>query len=150
MPACPEAEAHRRAFCNGLSMMELSPLGRSTLEVSRLGIGTMAFGATTDEPAAHRLFDEAYDAGINVGVSTGKYSAGRRPRDARLVISARYGEMYLQPRMVEIADGYLQGARKHGLDPVAMSWRTLMRSINSTISAGSYLDETDSSGFHGG
>ncbi len=67
---------------------------------------------------------------LAMGLLSGKYSAGRRPCDARLVVSARYGEMYLQPRMVEIADAYVRVARKNGLDPVLMAYAWVRQQPN--------------------
>ncbi len=45
--------------------MEYSRLGRSGLQASILGIGTMGFGAQMDEASAHQLLDQAYEAGVN-------------------------------------------------------------------------------------
>lgn len=44
--------------------MEYSYLGRSGLKVSRLCLGTMNFGASTDEKEAYRIMDAALDAGV--------------------------------------------------------------------------------------
>src|SRR5262249_46037707 len=49
----------------GGSAMEFVRRGRSGPEVSRRAIGTMTFGTQMDEPAAHRLLDQAYGAGVN-------------------------------------------------------------------------------------
>ena len=40
-------------------------MGRSGLLVSKLCLGTMAFGNSCDEKEAHRIMDAALDAGIN-------------------------------------------------------------------------------------
>ena len=40
-------------------------LGRSTLVVPAIGLGTMTFGQQVDERAAHAIMDEAFDAGID-------------------------------------------------------------------------------------
>lgn len=45
--------------------MDYTHLGRSGLVVSRLALGTMNFGWTTDEPAAHAIMDRAPELGIN-------------------------------------------------------------------------------------
>ncbi|MVA76419.1 aldo/keto reductase [Auraticoccus sp. F435] len=45
--------------------MEYTHLGRSGLSVSRLCLGTMNFGPSTDEPTSHAIMDAAHDAGIN-------------------------------------------------------------------------------------
>ena len=45
--------------------MQYTYLGRSGLKVSRLCLGTMNFGVSTDEKEAFRIMDAALDAGIN-------------------------------------------------------------------------------------
>ena len=45
--------------------MEYTHLGRSGLLVSKLCLGTMAFGNSCDEKESHRIMDAALDAGIN-------------------------------------------------------------------------------------
>ena len=45
--------------------MEQITLGHSDLSVSRICLGTMTFGAQTDEAEAHRIMDAALEAGIN-------------------------------------------------------------------------------------
>lgn len=46
--------------------MEYAHLGRTGLRVGRLVLGTMNFGAFTDEPESHALMDAALDAGVNL------------------------------------------------------------------------------------
>lgn len=45
--------------------MQYTYLGRSGLKVSKLCLGTMNFGVSTDEKEAFRIMDAAVDAGIN-------------------------------------------------------------------------------------
>ncbi|SDD80928.1 aldo/keto reductase [Auraticoccus monumenti] len=45
--------------------MEYTHLGRTGLSVSRLCLGTMNFGPSTDEATSHSIMDSAHDAGIN-------------------------------------------------------------------------------------
>lgn len=45
--------------------MQYTRLGRSGLRVSKLCLGTMNFGHTTDEKEAFRIMDAALDAGVN-------------------------------------------------------------------------------------
>ncbi len=45
--------------------MQITHLGRSGLQVSRLCLGTMNFGPHTNEDEAHQLMDEALEIGIN-------------------------------------------------------------------------------------
>lgn len=49
----------------GGTFMEYKKLGRTGLRVSSLCLGTMNFGAGTDEKEAFRIMDAALDAGIN-------------------------------------------------------------------------------------
>ena len=54
-------------------MMEYTHLGRTGLLVSRLCLGTMAFGNSTDEKESFRIMDEALDLGINFFDSADNY-----------------------------------------------------------------------------
>lgn len=45
--------------------MEYRQLGQTSLQVSRLCLGTMQFGWTADEPTSFRILSMAFDAGIN-------------------------------------------------------------------------------------
>ncbi len=45
--------------------MEYTNLGRTTLEVSRLCLGTMNFGPETTEEDSYKIMDTAHDVGIN-------------------------------------------------------------------------------------
>jgi aryl-alcohol dehydrogenase-like predicted oxidoreductase len=83
--------------------MRLRRLGRTALDVSEIGLGTMTFGSMADEATSLACLDKAFDAGVNfidvaeiypvppdrswVGRSEeicGKWLAGR-PRDALVV-----------------------------------------------------------------
>jgi aryl-alcohol dehydrogenase-like predicted oxidoreductase len=57
--------------------MDYRYLGRSALKVSPLCIGTMNFGAVTDETVAHRIMDKAHEAGINFVDTADLYANGR-------------------------------------------------------------------------
>ena len=46
--------------------MTYSHLGRSGLQVSRIGLGTMRFGFTADEGASVAIMDAAIEAGVNL------------------------------------------------------------------------------------
>ncbi len=54
--------------------MELRPLGRSGLQVSRLAFGCNVFGWTVEPPAAFRLLDAWLDAGFNFIDTADMYS----------------------------------------------------------------------------
>lgn len=53
--------------------MEYTCLGRTGLHVSKLCLGTMAFGNSCDEKESHRIMDAALDAGINFFDSADNY-----------------------------------------------------------------------------
>ncbi len=53
--------------------MEYTHLGRSGLLVSKICLGTMAFGNNCDEKESHRIMDAALDAGINFFDSADNY-----------------------------------------------------------------------------
>jgi aryl-alcohol dehydrogenase-like predicted oxidoreductase len=57
--------------------MPFRRLGRSGLTVSRLVLGTMTFGARTEEPEARRIIDSAADAGVNFIDTADTYAEGR-------------------------------------------------------------------------
>ncbi|NOK32909.1 aldo/keto reductase [Corallococcus exercitus] len=56
--------------------MKYSNLGRSGLSVSRLCLGTMNFGWTTEEPDAHAIMDSAHAKGINFFDTANVYGWG--------------------------------------------------------------------------
>src|SRR5258708_14643307 len=56
--------------------MEFRPLGHSGCVVSSLGLGTMTFGAETDEPVAHRQLDRFAEAGGTLVDTADVYGGG--------------------------------------------------------------------------
>lgn len=57
--------------------MNLRPLGKTTLQVSPLSLGTMTFGAQTDEAASRSMIDVALERGINFIDTANAYNAGK-------------------------------------------------------------------------
>ena len=57
-------------------MMKYTHLGRTGLEISRICLGTMNFGATTDEVEAFRMMDRALEIGINFFDTANTYNGG--------------------------------------------------------------------------
>ncbi|HNF27742.1 MAG TPA: aldo/keto reductase, partial [Leptospiraceae bacterium] len=45
--------------------MKKRRLGKSGIVVSEIGMGTMTFGSTCDEPTAFKVMDKALDAGVD-------------------------------------------------------------------------------------
>jgi aryl-alcohol dehydrogenase-like predicted oxidoreductase len=58
--------------------MKYVHLGRTGLKVSRLCLGTMNFGQSTDEKEAYRIMDAALDAGINFFDTANGYGGKKR------------------------------------------------------------------------
>jgi aryl-alcohol dehydrogenase-like predicted oxidoreductase len=58
-------------------------LGRSGLQVSRLGLGTMNFGYLADEPSSFAVMDAAFDAGIVLFDTADVYGGPQSPDMAR-------------------------------------------------------------------
>lgn len=57
--------------------MQYRSLGRSGLKVSPICLGTMMFGAATDEPTSARIIASAREAGINFIDTADVYNEGR-------------------------------------------------------------------------
>jgi len=57
--------------------MQYAHPGRSGLQVSRLGLGTMAFGGLADEETSGTIMDAALDAGANFFDTADVYGRGR-------------------------------------------------------------------------
>ena len=59
--------------------MELARLGRTGLQVSRLGLGTMNFGMEVSEVESHRILDAALEQGINFVDTADVYGLPQSP-----------------------------------------------------------------------
>ncbi len=82
--------------------MERRTCGNTALELSVLGLGTMTFGAESDEETSHRILDAYYEGGgrfidtadvYSQGVSEeiiGRWLAERRPDDVLIATKARF------------------------------------------------------------
>ena len=57
--------------------MKYTILGNTGIEVSTLGLGTMAFGGAADEATSQAIFARARDAGINFFDCADVYNKGR-------------------------------------------------------------------------
>jgi len=81
--------------------MDYRYLGRSALKVSPLCLGTMMFGAATDEPTSRRIIDKARAQGVNFLDTADVYNGGqseevvgRSIRDDRdhWVVATKFGQ----------------------------------------------------------
>lgn len=68
--------------------MEYHRLGKSGLEVSRIGLGTIPFGTALDEKAASAIVDRFYDAGGNYIDTANIYGGGVRGRNTEMAGTA--------------------------------------------------------------
>jgi aryl-alcohol dehydrogenase-like predicted oxidoreductase len=82
---------------------------------------------------------------LAMGLLSGKYAGKTRPPDARLSQFARYGDMYLQDRMIACADEYVAVARKHGVDPVVMAyaWAASRAGVAAILTSCSRIEQLD-------
>src|SRR5579875_3401546 len=63
--------------------MQYKRLGRTGLQVSRLGLGTMNFGELADETASFEIMDRALEAGINFFDTADVYGGPQSPDMAK-------------------------------------------------------------------
>ncbi|GAB4004135.1 aldo/keto reductase [Glycomyces albus] len=109
--------------------MEYRYMGRTGLKVSELCLGTMSFGAATDEETAHLMLDRFVEAGGNFIDTADVYSAGvseevlgrwleRQTRDDLVVATKFYGDMGTGPN-------HGGAGRKHLRSAVEASLRRL-------------------------
>ncbi|MDX2382207.1 MAG: aldo/keto reductase [Acidimicrobiia bacterium] len=77
--------------------MELSTLGRTGIQVSRFGLGTMVLGAwgNTDHAACHRIIHTALDSGINLVDTADTYGGGENEMIVGAAIKSRRDEVVL-------------------------------------------------------
>lgn len=77
--------------------MELRPLGRTGVDVSRFGLGTMVLGAwgNTDPDACHRVINTALDAGINLVDTADMYGDGENESIVGEAIAHRRDDVVL-------------------------------------------------------
>jgi len=78
-------------------MMEYRSLGRSGMQVSRFGLGTMVLGAwgNTDLDACHRIIHKALDAGINLVDTADMYGAGENETIVGTALRGRRDDVVL-------------------------------------------------------
>ena len=79
--------------------MEYRQLGRSGLRVSPLCLGTMTFGATTDEATAARIVDRAREQGVNFIDTADVYAEGRSEEITGRAIAAHRGWWVLATKL---------------------------------------------------
>ena len=92
--------------------MEYRKLGASGLKVSPICLGTMMFGAATDEPTAARIVGRARDQGVNFIDTADVYAGGRSEEIVGRTI-AKDRDWWVLATKLGQATG--QGPNQHGL-----------------------------------
>lgn len=94
------------------------PLGRSGLRVSRLCLGTMTFGARTDEAEAARIYARARDLGVDFVDTADTYAGGASEEIVGRLIAGHRDEIVLASKL---GNPVGPGPNQRGLSPAWMS-----------------------------
>jgi aryl-alcohol dehydrogenase-like predicted oxidoreductase len=112
--------------------MQFTTFGQTGLTVSRMTLGTGTFGMQTDEHEAHRMLDEAAEAGINVIDTADVYPPGAEVGAAELVTGRWLSNKRARFILATKGGGRMGPAawdagssRKHLLDAIDASLRRL-------------------------
>lgn len=79
--------------------MEQRTLGKTSLSVSPLCLGTMTFGAQTDESVAASMVDACLEAGINFVDTANKYNEGRSEEILGRILKGRRDRVILASKV---------------------------------------------------
>lgn len=108
--------------------MEYRNLGHSGLKVSKMALGTNAFGTRSDEATGIAVVHAALDAGINLIDTADKYGAGESERIVGLALKGRRSEAILATKCwfpTGEAPNDRGISRKHIMDAVDASLKRL-------------------------
>lgn len=111
-----------------LALMEYRNLGRSGLKVSKMALGTNAFGTRTDEAAGIAIVHAALDAGINLVDTADMYGDGESERIVGKAIRDRRSRVVLATKggwRVGEGPNDAGSSRQHILDAVDASLKRL-------------------------
>ena len=112
--------------------MEYTHLGRSGLQVSRLCLGTMNFGAQTPEPDAHTLMDAALEAGINYFDTANVYGWERGKGSTEALVGRWFGQGDGRRDKVVLATK-LYGSMTEWPNDTFLSARNIMRACDASL-----------------
>jgi aryl-alcohol dehydrogenase-like predicted oxidoreductase len=114
--------------------MELRPLGRTGVQVSKLCLGTMMFGAwgNTDHDDSIRIIHRALDAGVNFVDTADVYSAGESEeivgkalkgrRDDVVLATKFWGPMGEDPNRRGVSRRWIIAEVEHSLRRLGTDW----------------------------
>lgn len=115
--------------------MEYKTLGMTGLEVSRLCLGTMQFGWTTDEATAQRVLSAAYEAGVNFIDTADIYSrwADGNPGGVAEEIIGRWQKANNVPRDRIILATKVRGNMGGGPDDEGLSRAHILKAADDSL-----------------
>src|SRR5260221_10875212 len=105
--------------------MEMRMLGKTKLLVSPLALGTMTFGAQTDEPAARSMLDLCLERGINFIDTANVYNIGQTEEILGRVLAGRRDRVVLASK-VGIKNDQLP-------DEAGLSLAAIFKAIENTL-----------------
>jgi aryl-alcohol dehydrogenase-like predicted oxidoreductase len=105
--------------------MEYRQLGRSGLKISPICLGTMMFGAETDEPTAQRIIRRAHEQGINFIDTADAYTGGRSEEVVGRAIAAERDDWILATKLGN------QIGKRSGDNGLSRHW--MMRAVEASL-----------------
>jgi 1-deoxyxylulose-5-phosphate synthase len=107
--------------------MEYRPLGRSALQVSRIGLGCVTFGREIDEAISFAVMDHALECGITFFDTAEAYAKGRseevvgnwlaaRGNRARVVLATKVAKGLTRDRVITSCEASLRRLRTDYID----------------------------------
>jgi aryl-alcohol dehydrogenase-like predicted oxidoreductase len=126
-------------FQYGDQVMQAKRLGRSAITVSTICMGTMTFGAQTDEAMAHRILDQSLDAGINFFDTAEnypvppmeKYAGDTEEIVGRWLKTKRRDAIILASKVCGPSHGWLRGSQRAGM--TALDRHNITRAIEGSL-----------------
>jgi aryl-alcohol dehydrogenase-like predicted oxidoreductase len=115
--------------------MEFRILGKTSLKVSKLCLGTMQFGWTTDETTAKRVLSAAYEAGINFFDTADIYSrwANGNPGGVAEQIIGRWMQQNRIPRDKVVIATKVRGNMGGGPENEGLSRKHILESVENSL-----------------
>jgi aryl-alcohol dehydrogenase-like predicted oxidoreductase len=115
--------------------MEFRTLGQTSLEVSRLCLGTMQFGWTADETTSQRVLSAAYEAGINFIDTADVYSrwADGNPGGVAEQIVGGWMKKSAIPRDRIILATKVRGNMGGGPEDEGLSRKHILKSVENSL-----------------
>src|SRR5690606_39002655 len=105
--------------------METRTLSKTGLNVSRVCLGTMTFGAQTDEATAHEMVAACLDAGINFFDTANIYNAGKSEEILGRVLKGRRDKVVLASKVA--------GKMGPDADQVGLSRAAIVRGVEESL-----------------